>query len=318
MTRRSKVSLAVLGVLLGLYSLLRLGFLAGQRHLLRGRAARRGGLGLRARPALRRGRALHPQRPAAVHLQLRPPAGGRAPLQRHLLHALRADERARRDAQRGRLRLLPDDAAPLLYEPFDRPAEVASMVPQWFQEYPAVCIGVLVAGAAFVLGPARGRAPPERAHPGRGGLDALRLDQRGRAGGAGRPGRARRPPGGDPAPGRRLQALGARRGGLPDAQHDLHRAAQRRAQARRRRCARCRHAEAAGIVADMLADPDETPPRPGLALPTRAPRAGRAEEAQRRDLPDGVLDRRERRTARRKAGRRSRAPPTSTRCAAKA
>lgn len=173
MTRRARVSLAVFGVLLGLYSLLRLGFLLAQQEFLCDAPA--------ADLAWAFVHGLRFDCAALVILN--------APLL--LLWNLGLPRVAGRGLRTTCFVLLallnvpalmlnvvdygyfPMVQRRLLYEPFDRPGELLGMVPQWFQEYPLLCVGVLGAGALFVLGlqalvarlDARSRGPEGRTLP---------------------------------------------------------------------------------------------------------------------------------------------------------
>jgi hypothetical protein len=152
MTRRAKVSLAVLALLVGVYSLLRLGFLAANLAYFED-----------ARPGDVAGAFLHGVRFDVAALVIL-----NCPLL--VLYNFGIPRRAGGvfNAVCLTLFMIPNVLAMmlnvadygyypmmqrrLLYEPFDRPAEVAAMVPQWFQEYPVLCVGVLAAGAGLVLG----------------------------------------------------------------------------------------------------------------------------------------------------------------------
>jgi len=152
MTRRFKVSLAVLGVMLLLYSLLRLGFLLTNRVYFED--ARSGEVALAFLHGLRFDIAalfvLNGPLLLLYNFGLPRQAGG-------LFNAICFTLFVVPNVLGVMLNVADYGYYPmmqrrLLYEPFDRPAEVVGMVPQWFQEYPVVCVGVLLAGAAFVLG----------------------------------------------------------------------------------------------------------------------------------------------------------------------
>lgn len=151
LTRRSKITLALLALLVGVYGLLRLGFLIVNRRFLADASAGEVALafvhGLRFDVAA----LLMINAPLMVLWNVHLPrvAGARF---RGLCFALFALLNVPcvmlNVADYG---YYPNVQRRLLYEPFENPRELASMVPQWFTEFPLLCAGVLAAGAAFVV-----------------------------------------------------------------------------------------------------------------------------------------------------------------------
>ncbi|MFM8979596.1 MAG: LTA synthase family protein [Planctomycetia bacterium] len=173
MTRRARVTFAVFGVLMGLYSLLRLGFLLVQHDFLRDVPA--GSLALAFVHGLRFDAAalviLNAPLLLLWNLGLPRMAGrGLRCTCFVLLAVLNVPALMLNVVDYG---YFPMVQRRLLYEPFDRPGELLAMVPEWFQEYPLLVLAVLGAGALFVVGlkavvarlDARSRGPEGRTLP---------------------------------------------------------------------------------------------------------------------------------------------------------
>lgn len=173
MTRRARVSLAVFGVLLALYSLLRLGFLGAQQDFLRDVPA--ADLAWAFVHGLRFDCAalVILNAPLLLLWNLGLPRQAGPGLRRTcfvLLALLNVPALMLNVVDYG---YFPMVQRRLLYEPFDRPGELLGMVPEWFQEYPLLVVAVLAAGALFILGlhwvvariDARSRGPEGRTLP---------------------------------------------------------------------------------------------------------------------------------------------------------
>ena len=151
LTRRFKLTLAGLGVMMAVYSLLRLGFFLVNRSYFEEAPAGETALaflrGLRFDAAA----LLMLNLPVVVLWNLGLPRQA-GPWLRSLLFALFALLNVPAVMLNvADYAYFPMVQRRLLYEPFDRPRELLDMVPQWFEEYPLACVGVLAAGAVFVL-----------------------------------------------------------------------------------------------------------------------------------------------------------------------
>lgn len=151
LTRRFKVTLALLAVMVALYAVLRGGFLVVNRGFFAAAPAAEVALaflhGLRFDLAA----LLMINAPLMVLWNLGlPRVPGRAFLGLcfALFAALNVVGVMLNVADYG---YYPNVQRRMLYEPFENPRELASMVPQWFREFPWLCLSVLAAGAGFVL-----------------------------------------------------------------------------------------------------------------------------------------------------------------------